>query len=72
MSAQIIPFKTAAQLAYEADVRARPTYRDGTPRKPWKDLCDVARRSWQGLAITDDDLLSAYGGIAFDTSPIGG
>lgn len=33
--------------AYEADVRAMPLYHDGTPRKPWEALCDIARLSWE-------------------------
>lgn len=37
---------TAAREAYEADVRRRPTYHDGTPRKPWGDLSEIAQWSW--------------------------
>jgi hypothetical protein len=36
-----------ARLAYEADVKRRPTYHDGTPRRSWDQLCDIAKRSWQ-------------------------
>lgn len=32
--------------AYNADVRACPTYHDGTPRKQWHELGDVERESW--------------------------
>lgn len=39
--------KTPGQLAYEADVAARPKYHDGTPRRPWADLCPIARWSWE-------------------------
>lgn len=38
--------KSAGQLAYEADVTARPRYDDGTARKRWTELCEVARYSW--------------------------
>lgn len=34
------------RAAYERDVAARPLYHDGTPRRAWADLCEVARRSW--------------------------
>lgn len=32
--------------AYDLDVEARPLYHDGTPRKSWDQLSDVARWSW--------------------------
>jgi len=35
------------QAAYEADVKRRPFYHDGTKRKAWRDLCDVAKWSWE-------------------------
>lgn len=38
---------TPGQIAYQEDVRRRPTYGDGTPRKSWEELCDVARWSWE-------------------------
>ena len=38
--------KTIAQLAYEADVAKHPCYHDGTPRRRWEQLCDVAKWSW--------------------------
>lgn len=38
--------KSAGQLAYEADVAARPIYHDGTSRKTWAQLSDIARWSW--------------------------
>lgn len=41
------PDATPGQRAYEADVRARPTYHDGTPRKPWSALGDVERGTWE-------------------------
>jgi hypothetical protein len=31
---------------YEADVRNRPTYHDGTPRKTWEQLGEVEQWSW--------------------------
>ncbi len=33
-------------MAYEADMKARPNYHDGTPRKTWDQLCEVAQWSW--------------------------
>lgn len=39
--------KCAGQLAYEEDVRRRPTYDDGTPRRAWSSLDNVVRLSWQ-------------------------
>lgn len=38
--------KLYGKAAYDADIASRPTYHDGTPRKPWEDLCPVARQSW--------------------------
>lgn len=38
--------RTPGQIAYEEDVAARPLYDDGTPRKPWCELPDEAKRSW--------------------------
>ncbi len=38
---------TPGQLAYEADVRARPLYHDGTPRRTWHELGTVERWSWE-------------------------
>jgi hypothetical protein len=34
------------QRAYEEDVRARPVYHDGTARRTWAQLSDLARWSW--------------------------
>ena len=39
--------KTDAQLAYETDCQNKPTYPDGRRRKPWADLHEVARYSWE-------------------------
>jgi hypothetical protein len=39
--------KTAGQLAYEADLVARPFYEDGAPRRSWHDLPDHAQWSWE-------------------------
>lgn len=39
--------KTAGQTAYEADCAARPLYCDGTARRTWADLDDIARLSWE-------------------------
>lgn len=38
--------RDAARLAYEADVRRRPTYHDGTPRKTWEQLGELERSTW--------------------------
>jgi hypothetical protein len=38
---------TPGQSAYEQELRARPTYHDGTPRKRWDQLDDIARSSWE-------------------------
>ena len=38
--------KSAGQIAYEADCKARPTYHDGTPRKAWDALGAPERWSW--------------------------
>lgn len=37
---------TAARADYEADVLARPTYHDGSPRKRWVELGTIERASW--------------------------
>jgi hypothetical protein len=39
--------KTPAQLAYEEDVRRRPTYDNGVPRCTWDQLPDIAQWSWE-------------------------
>jgi hypothetical protein len=39
--------RTPGRVAYESDVRAEPTYHDGTPRRTWEQLSDVARWSWE-------------------------
>lgn len=36
----------AARAAYEADLRIRPRYHDGVPRRPWDELSPVAQWSW--------------------------
>lgn len=41
------PYKTQGQIAYEADVKRKPLYHDGTPRKLWADLSAIARWSWE-------------------------
>lgn len=35
------------QRVYEHELLAKPLYDDGTPRKPWAALSDVARWSWE-------------------------
>lgn len=32
--------------AYEEDVRRRPTYDNGAPRRSWDQLDDIAQLSW--------------------------
>lgn len=39
--------KSPGQIAYEASVAACPTYHDGSPRRTWEQLGDVARWSWE-------------------------
>lgn len=39
--------KTKGQIEYEADVKKRPNYHDGKPRKKWADLGEVEQWSWQ-------------------------
>jgi hypothetical protein len=39
--------KTKGQIAYEADVKARPLYHDGKPRRQWHQLPYFARWSWE-------------------------
>lgn len=39
--------KTLGQLAYEAEVAAKPVCHDGTPRRAWANLPEYARASWE-------------------------
>lgn len=39
--------KTNGQIAYEADVKKKPVYHDGTPRKHWLELSAISRWSWE-------------------------
>lgn len=40
--------KTPGQIAYEADVEARPLYpSSGNPRKRWNQLSDLVKSSWE-------------------------
>lgn len=34
------------RAAYEASLKARPTYADGTPRPSWEQLSEVVQWSW--------------------------
>lgn len=38
---------TRGQIDYENDVMNRPLYHDGTPRKRWEELSEIARWSWE-------------------------
>ncbi len=38
--------------AYEADVRKRPNYHDGSPRPRWDQLREVAKYSWESIDRT--------------------
>jgi hypothetical protein len=38
---------TCGRAAYEADVKKRPTYHDGSPRKTWDQLGTVEQWSWE-------------------------
>ena len=45
-----LPFErevSAGRLAYERDREARPEYHDGTPRKEWDEISEIARWSWE-------------------------
>lgn len=39
--------KTKGQIDYEADVKCKQTYHDGTLRKQWSELNDIMRWSWE-------------------------
>jgi hypothetical protein len=39
--------KTQGRIAYESDVKRKPVYHDGTPRKQWSELSDIERWSWE-------------------------
>lgn len=39
--------KAPGQVDYEADLKRRPNYHDGSPRKSWDELDDIARWSWE-------------------------
>lgn len=39
--------KTPGQIAYEADLSVYPNYHDGAPRKPWEQLSEHCRYSWE-------------------------
>ncbi len=38
--------KEKGQADYEEDVKRKPFYHDGTPRKTWGQLCNVSKWSW--------------------------
>ncbi len=39
--------KSMGQAAYERDVVREPSYHDGTSRRSWSELSDIARESWE-------------------------
>lgn len=39
--------QTPGELAYNEDVRRRPYYDGGTPRRSWAQLDDHAKQSWE-------------------------
>lgn len=39
--------KTAGQIAYEAELQARPHYHDGGARPAWAQLRPIAKTSWE-------------------------
>lgn len=46
-----VPPPADGQRDYEAEVAARPTYHDGTPRPTWDKLGSLARLSWNDTRI---------------------
>ena len=46
MTAVAMRVQSNARAAYEADVKRRPNYPNGEPRKSWDELSSVARWSW--------------------------
>jgi hypothetical protein len=53
-SAAIQTRSERGRAAYEADVRSRPTYHDGTPRKSWDRLGEIERWSWNRSVDSPD------------------
>jgi len=39
--------KTPGQIAYEAECAIAPIYPDGSKRKTWRQLSELARQSWE-------------------------
>lgn len=39
--------KSQGQIDYEMDLKRKPIYHDGTPRKKWEELSDISRWSWE-------------------------
>lgn len=42
-----IDMKTKGQIAYEQELEVVPYYHSGEHRKPWRELCDIAKQSWE-------------------------
>ena len=38
--------KAPGQAAYERDVKRKPLYPDGKPRRKWEELDEVSRWTW--------------------------
>ncbi len=48
-SSAICPPNLSGRALYEADLKDRPNYHTGEPRKTWEQLSEVARSSWKRL-----------------------
>ena len=35
------------ERVYNEDLKAKPTYDDGTPRKPWNELSNAVKQGWE-------------------------
>lgn len=47
VTGELEPPKLYGQAGYEADLAKRPAYHDGTPRKPWAQLGELERSTWE-------------------------
>lgn len=61
--------QTLGEIAYNEDVRRRPTYDHGKPRLKWAHLADWMKRSWEDkptprdwtAPYTDTSTVTEYG-----------